>query len=172
MDLFLEISYLRLSDTRTDQIFRGRLQEFGYKPLYFRVNACVIQRRYQFRLLDMRESATQRTLHQIIVYHGCPPRGFIALLTGQLDDEPAPEAVTTVSCASDGNHAKCMITEGWSGTASRKYRWAMSRLQGMGMRRGPEVSWLSSYEPHAVSLGPEKGVCFESQRGVRRVTDF
>jgi hypothetical protein len=51
VDLFLEISHLRLSDTRADQISRGRLQEFGYKSLYFGADACVIQRRYQFRLL-------------------------------------------------------------------------------------------------------------------------
>jgi hypothetical protein len=111
MDLFLEISYLRLSDTHADQIFRGRLQESGYKSLYFPADACVIQRRHQFRLLDIGESATQRTLHQIIVYHGSPPRSFIALFTSQLDDEPASEAVTTVSCASDENHTKSTITQ-------------------------------------------------------------
>jgi len=44
VDLFLEISY-RLSDTRADQTFRGRLQEVGYKSLYFRADACVVERR-------------------------------------------------------------------------------------------------------------------------------
>jgi hypothetical protein len=90
-------------------------RNFGYKFLYFGADACVIQRRYQFRLLDMCESATQRTLHQIIVYHGCPPRGFIALFTSQLDDQPASEAVITVSCTRDGNHTNCTITEAGPG---------------------------------------------------------
>jgi hypothetical protein len=69
MDVFIEIPARRLADGDTGEFTRLGPQQFRNADFNLLADLGIVQRRQQFRLVDVRETTTQRTLHYIIICH-------------------------------------------------------------------------------------------------------
>jgi hypothetical protein len=69
----LEVGPDRLSGVDLGKLLQGGVQEIGYESLNLFADSGLIQGRRQLRLRDMRKSPTQRTFHNVVVYHCHPP---------------------------------------------------------------------------------------------------
>jgi len=69
MNIFLEVA-ARLGGADGTQFFHWRLQEFGDVVLDLLAKAGISQSLAQGGLLDVGESAAQRTFHNVVIHHG------------------------------------------------------------------------------------------------------